>query len=60
MNPRKIVAKAPIHRPVNTTHEFTFGLLDEFEDARKVETPGGVRVSPTQTSLEFYGCSHLM
>jgi hypothetical protein len=23
-----------------------------------VQTSGGVRVSPTQTALEFYGCWH--
>src|SRR5713226_4083770 len=56
---REIVMLAPdIHGPFDAAQEFTFSLLDNFENAREVQATSGVGIGPTQTALEFYGSRH--
>jgi hypothetical protein len=60
MYAREIVIPAPdIHRPFDATQQFALGLFDDLKDAREVQTPGGICVSPTQTAVEFYESSHV-
>ena len=47
-----------IHRPFESAQEFAFCLLDNLEDAREVQTTGGVGIGPTETALELYGRRH--
>ena len=49
-----------IHGPFDASQEFTFSLLDNLENAREVQTTGGVGISPTETALQFYGSRHMM
>src|SRR5712664_3670994 len=56
---REIVMLAPdIHGPFESAQQFALSLLDNLEDAREVQTPRCVGISPTKTALEFYGSRH--
>ncbi len=60
MDAGKIVTHAAVHRPFNGAHEFALGFLHQLEDARKVQSSSRIGISPTQSSLEFYGSWHLV
>jgi hypothetical protein len=58
MDAREIVIPAPdIHRPFDAAQQFALSLFDDLKDAREVQAPGGICVSPTQPAVEFYGSS---
>ena len=51
----EVVRRAPrVVRPAEAAQQVALGLLDDLEDAREVEAPGGVRVGPAEAALELY------
>src|SRR5713226_8118697 len=46
-----VILASDIHRPFDAPQQFALSLFDDLKDAREVQTPGGICVSPTQTAL---------